>query len=68
VRTIAVAVGALLFWGVAPISAKVKTDLSKCEQRCHEYQCFGTANMMHCHYASHKRCLFYGPSTNTTPH
>ena len=55
-RSISVAVGALFFCSVAPISAEAKTDLLKCEDRCREYNCSGAASLMYCHYVCHKKC------------
>jgi hypothetical protein len=59
VRAIAITVATLIVCAVAPISATAKTDrsTSKCEQRCHEYHCFGAANPMYCRYACHQYCL-----------
>jgi hypothetical protein len=56
VRSIAIAVSALMFSAIAPVSAKTKTDHSTCGQRCHEYDCSGAASLMYCHYACRKKC------------
>jgi hypothetical protein len=55
-RSITVAVGALFFCSIAPISAEAKTDLSKCEDRCRDYDnCAANPNVMYCHYACRKK-------------
>jgi hypothetical protein len=56
VRSIAIAVCALTLCAITSISAKAKTDPSKCEQRCREYDCSGAASLMYCHHACHKKC------------
>ena len=57
-RSITMAVGALIFCAIAPISANAKTDrsTSKCEERCHEYHCVSDPNPMYCQWACRKKC------------
>jgi hypothetical protein len=58
VKSITMLVSALVFYAVAPISADAKTDrsTSKCEQRCHDYHCYGGADLMYCHWACQEKC------------
>jgi hypothetical protein len=54
-----IAVGALIFCAIAPVSVNAKTDrsTSKCEQRCNEYYiCGSNSNPMYCHWACRKKC------------
>jgi hypothetical protein len=66
VRSTTIAVGALIFWAIAPISANAKTvrSTSKCEERCHEYYCVSNPNPMYCHLACHHKCSQTPQSNN----
>jgi hypothetical protein len=63
VRVITIAISALIFSAIGPVSAKAKTDrsTSNCEKRCHEYNCFANPNQMYCRWACHQKCTQMSP-------
>jgi hypothetical protein len=55
---ITIAVGALAFCTIAPISAKTKTEHSACVDKCREYYCSGgMSRQLYCQNQCIRKCL-----------
>lgn len=67
-RSTTLTVGMLFISSVAWASPEVKTNLSKCVDRCEHYNCSGAASPMYCHFACQKKCQFYATQKNTIWH